>query len=191
MKNNFKNYIRQISSISDSEFEETIEYFQERYLKKGEFFVKQGKICNEVAYINKGTLRTFYFNDKKEEITSCFCVENSMTTSYKSFVLQQPSTLSIQAIEDTQLFTLQYEHLQRLYHTSSVWQSIGRVFAEREYMVMEQYASVLNNETAREKYLRLLKEQPVVLHKANIEDVASYLGVTRRTLSRIRKNISE
>ena len=56
---------------------------------------------------------------------------------------------------------------------------------------MEQYASILNNETAKEKYLRLLIEQPNVLQKANIEDIASYLGVTRRTLSRIRQEISK
>ena len=56
---------------------------------------------------------------------------------------------------------------------------------------MEQYASILNNETAKEKYLRLLNEQPEILQKAPINYIASYLGVTRRTLSRIRKEISE
>ena len=97
----------------------------------------------------------------------------------------------LQAIEDTQLLVIDYENLQKLYAKSVVWQTIGRVVAEREYIVMEQYASVLNNETAKEKYLRLLKEQPNVLLKANIEDIASYLGVTRRTLSRIRQEISK
>lgn len=56
---------------------------------------------------------------------------------------------------------------------------------------MEQYASVLNNETAIEKYVRLLNEQPTVLQRAKIKDIASYLGVTRRTLSRIRQEISK
>jgi CRP-like cAMP-binding protein len=114
-----------------------------------------------------------------------------LTTSYKSFILQQPSTLSIQALEDTELLVIDYENLERLYSTSMVWQNIGRAVAQREYIVMEQYASVLNNETAKEKYLRLLKEQPTVLQKANIEDIASYLGITRRTLSRIRQEISK
>ena len=114
-----------------------------------------------------------------------------MTTSYKSFILQQPSNLILQAIEETQLLVIDYENLQKLYSKSAIWQTIGRAVAEREYIVMEQYASVLNNETAKEKYLRLLKEQPNVLQKANIEDIASYLGVTRRTLSRIRQEISK
>ena len=177
--------------ISDTEFEQTVVLFTEQTLQKGDFFVKQDKICRQIAFINKGTLRTFYINDKAEETTSCFCTENSLTTSYKSFILQQPSNLSIQALEDTELLIIDYDHLQKLYSTSIVWQNIGRAVAEKEYIVMEQYASVLNNETAKEKYLRLLKEQPTVLQKANVEDIASYLGVTRRTLSRIRQEISK
>lgn len=148
-------------------------------------------MCKQIAFIVKGTLRTYYINDKAEETTSCFCTENSLTTSYKSFILQQPSALSIQALEDTELLVIDYEHLQELYSKSIVWQNIGRAVAEREYIVMEQYASILNNETAKEKYLRLLKEQPNVLQKASIEDIASYLGVTRRTLTRIRKEVSK
>ena len=188
---NFKNFIRQITPISDTEFEQTVVFFTEKTLQKGDFFVKQDKICRQIAFINKGTLRTFYISDKAEETTSCFCTENSLTTSYKSFILQQPSNLSIQALEDTELLIIDYEHLQKLYSTSIVWQNIGRAVAEKEYIVMEQYASVLNNETAKEKYLRLLKEQPTVLQKANVEDIASYLGITRRTLSRIRQEISK
>lgn len=99
--------------------------------------------------------------------------------------------MSIQAIEETKLLVIDYSSLQKLYKSSPVWQNIGRKVAEQEYIVMEKYASVLNNETAKEKYLRLLKEQPTVIQKASVEDIASYLGVTRRTLSRIRKEIAE
>jgi CRP-like cAMP-binding protein len=191
LTNNFKNYIKQITPISDKEFDETVIFFQEQTLRKGDFFIKQDKVCKQIAFIVKGTLRTYYIKDKAEETTSCFCTENSLTTSYKSFILQQPSALSIQALEDTELLVIDYEHLQELYSKSIVWQNIGRAVAEREYIVMEQYASILNNETAKEKYLRLLKEQPNVLQKASIEDIASYLGVTRRTLTRIRKEVSK
>ncbi len=190
MVNNLKNAIRQTTSISDEEFNDTVVFFKQRNLKKGDFFEVQGKVCRHIAFINKGFLKTFYLNNKGVETTSCFCTENNFTTSYKSFILQQPSAFSIQALADTELLVIDYEDLQKLYSTSIAWQSIGRAFAEKEYMVMEQYASVLNNETAKEKYLRLLKEQPNVILKATVEDIASYLGVTRRTLSRIRQEIS-
>jgi len=187
----FKQFLKSISSITDTEYNETISYFSKQNLLKGDFFVKQDKVCRHIGFILKGTLRTYYMNDKGEETTSCFCTENNLTTSYKSFILQQPSNIILQAIEETQLLVIDYENLQKLYAKSTVWQTIGRAVAEREYIVMEQYASILNNETAKEKYLRLLKEQPSVLLKANIEDIASYLGVTRRTLSRIRQEISK
>ncbi len=187
----FKQFLNNISPITDNEFTDTIAYFSEQHLQKGDFFIKQDKVCRHIAFILKGTLRTYYINAKAEETTSCFCTENNLATSYKSFILQQPSNLILQAIEDTQLLVIDYENLQKLYIKSAVWQSIGRAVAEREYIVMEQYASILNNETAKEKYLRLLNEQPTILQKASIEDIASYLGVTRRTLSRIRQEISK
>ena len=187
----FKQFLKNIVSITEIEFDDTISLFAEQNLKKGDFFVKQNTVCRHIAFIIKGTLRTYYINEKAEETTSCFCTKNNLTTSYKSFIQQQPSKLILQAIEDTHLLVLDYENLQKLYATSKVWQNIGRVVAEREFIVMEQYASILNNETAQEKYLRLLIEQPSVLQKAKIEDIASYLGVTRRTLSRIRKKITK
>lgn len=187
--NKLKEFVQKLVAISDNEFEDSKDSFTEVHLKKGEFFVQRGKICQQIAFINNGTLRIFYLNDKAEEITSCFCTENSLTTSYKSFILKEPSLLSIQALEDTDLLVIDYDKLQKLYSTSMAWQNIGRQVAEREYFAMEQYASVLNNESAKEKYLRLLNEQPEVLQKASVEDIATYLGVTRRTLSRIRQEI--
>ncbi len=186
----FKQFLKSMTPITDEEFADSITFFSEQKLQKGDFFVTQDKVCRHIAFILKGALRTYYINEKAEEITSCFCTENNLTTSYKSFILQQPSNLILQAIEYTQLLVIDHESLQKLYSKSVVWQTIGRAVAEREYIVMEQYASVLNYETAKEKYLRLLKEQPTVLQKAKIEDIASYLGITRRTLSRIRKELT-
>jgi CRP-like cAMP-binding protein len=185
-----KTFLKTLAPISDTELAASLQYFTQRTLAKGEYFIQEGKVCRHIGFINSGVMRTYYLNEKAEETTSCFCTPNSLTTSYKSFILQAPSTLSIQALEDTDLYVLDYDDLQKLYTASPAWQNIGRAVAEREYIQMEQYASVLNNETAKEKYLRLLDEQPDVLQKASLEDIASYLGVTRRTLSRIRREIS-
>jgi CRP-like cAMP-binding protein len=187
----FKTFLKQIAPITNEEFENSFSNFKEVTLLKNSYFVQRDKVCRQVAFIRKGTLQTSYMNENGEEITSCFCTENSFTTSYKSFILQEPSALSIQALENTELLVIEYGDLQRLFKESIVWQAIGRVITERQYIVLEQYASVLCNESAKEKYLRLLKEQPSILHKATIHDIASYLGITRRTLSRIRKEISQ
>jgi CRP-like cAMP-binding protein len=187
----FKTFLRQITPISDVEFAETIVYFKELVLHKGDYFVQQNKVCRHIGFITNGMIRIYYINQKAEETTYGFCAENCLTTSFKSFIAQTPSHLILQALEETHLLTIDYEHLNLLYKKSSTWQNIGRIITQNEFLNMEQYASVLNNETAKEKYLRLLKEQPNVLKKASIEDIASYLGVTRRTLSRIRQEISK
>lgn len=190
MIDNFRAYLTKIAPVDEGLFQDSIGYFKPLSLKKDDYFIREGHVCRQVAFIDQGILRTFYLNDKAEMTTSCFCTLQSLTTSYKSLILQSPSTISIQAIEQSELLVIDYSNLQLLYSKSQYWQNIGRKIAEQEYLVMEQYASVLNNEGAKEKYARLLNEQPDVVLKANVAHIASYLGVTRRTLSRIRQEIS-
>lgn len=185
-----KLFLQALAPLSDKEFEAAKQHLSMVQLEKGELLVQQGTICRQLAFVNQGSLRTFYLNHKAEEITACFRTKNSFVSSYKSFILQEPSVLSVKALEKTELVVIHYEALQELYLTSITWQSIGRILAERAYITMEDYASVLNNESAKEKYLRLLREQGEILQKANVEHIATYLGVTRRTLSRIRQEIS-
>lgn len=189
--NQLKTSLQSITTISDEEFENASTYFREVRLEKGESLLQEGNVCKQMAFVTKGVLRTFYLNHKAQEITHCFRTAGMFASAYRSFILQEPSFLSITALEYVELILIDYDHLQKLYQTSLVWQRIGRILAERAYIEMEDYATVLNNELAIEKYQRLLKEQPEVIQKSNVEHIATYLGVTRRTLSRIRQEVSE
>ena len=188
--NQLKTFLQSITTISDEEFENAKSYFKEVHLEKGESLLQEGSVCKQMTFVTKGILRTFYLNHKAQEITHCFRTAGMFASAYRSFILQEPSFLSITALEDVELIVIDHNHLQKLYQTSLVWQRIGRILAERAYIEMEDYASVLNNEFAIDKYQRLLKEQPGVIEKSNLEHIATYLGVTRRTLSRIRQEIS-
>ena len=189
MKKNLFQFLENITSISNQEFENGFQYFDKIVLEKGDYFVQENTICKQIAFINKGILRTFYINEKFEDTTSCFCTKNNLTSAYKSFILQEPSRLNIQALEKSELLVINYNDLQKLYIESSIWGKIGRLIAEKEYIGMEKYASVLNNETARTKYLRLMNEQPQIIQKVANQFIASYLGITSRTLSRIKSEI--
>ncbi|MDI9339379.1 MAG: Crp/Fnr family transcriptional regulator [Sediminibacterium sp.] len=182
----FKAFLQQFHALTPEEWEAGLKRFASLKLRKGECFVKQGTICRKAAFIVSGTLRTYYLNAKGEETTYCFCPAGSISTAYKSFILQQASAHSLVAIEDTELVVIEYTDLQDLYKQYAGWQTLGRLLTEQQYLVMEHYAAVLNNESATEKYLRLESEQPEVILKASVEDIASYLGITRRTLTRIR-----
>lgn len=186
----FKEKVKAYAEMSESELARAYPFLKLVKLRKNEFFVKEGQVCKEIAFLSKGMLRTFYLNTKSEEVTYCFCSEHFFSTSFQSFITQKPSTLSIQAIEEAELITIRYDDLHALYAQSAAWQELGRKVAEREYLQMAAYAAVLNNESAKEKYIRLMNEQPKVALKASVEHIASYLGVTRRTLSRIRKELT-
>lgn len=190
MMDKLKTFLQTLTPISDSEYEDSKANFYELRLKKGDILLQKGKVCKQMAFVHRGSLRTYYHSDKAEEITHCFRTQGTFVSSYRSFILQEPSSLSIVAMEDTELIVIDYDKLQRLYSVSMTWQSIGRLMAEIAYVEMEEYASVLNKESAKAKYLRLLNEQGEIIQKANVEHIASYLGVTRRTLSRIRQEIA-
>lgn len=184
-------FINSIYPLPASDLQRGLAAFRSLNLAKGDFFVREGETCTQAAFIESGILRTFYPTEKGEARTYCFCSEHHFTTSFKSFISQAPSALSIQALEPCRLLVISYRDLQDLYASSPGWQAIGRLLVEREFLNMENYANSLNAETAREKYLRLLKEQPSVIKKAPVQHIASYLGITRETLSRIRKELSK
>ncbi|MCE3227156.1 MAG: cyclic nucleotide-binding protein [Bacteroidetes bacterium] len=185
----FKSVIRNLGSISEPVWEDSQHYFKPVSLEKGEVFLKAGEICTKAAFISSGILRTFYYNEKDEEITYCFCEAGKFSTAFQSFIEQTPSKLSIQALVPSELFVIEYADLQTLYQNFPEWQQTGRILVEREFLQLEKYASSLNLETAKEKYLRLAEQQPLVIQFAPVQYIASYLGVSRETLSRIRSQI--
>lgn len=182
-----KSFLLSIAPVTERDYQQTLAYFTPLTLKKGEHFVQQGAVCRQAAFIRSGLLRSYYYNGKGEEVTYCFCAENSFSTSFKSFISQQASALSMQAVTDTELLVIGHDDLYEMYRQYPVWQEIGRIVTEQAYLDMEEYASVLNNETGKEKYHRLLSERPVVAQQASVQHIASYLGITRETLSRIRR----
>ncbi len=186
----FYKFLQTIAVFSKSEFDKSLSSFQLKTLEKDENWIKKGTTCREIAFIKSGMLRSFYHDSNGNEVTSCFCVSGQMSTSFKSFITQSSSHLTIVAVERSELVTINYSRLQSLYKSVPIWQEINRLIAEKEYLSLWNYAYSLNTETAIQKYLRLQKEQPYILQKAAVQDVASYLGITRETLSRIRKKIA-
>lgn len=185
---NFKNYLTQVISIDDKSFDIATEYFQIEKLFKGEYLINEGQICNKIAYINEGLFRIYNSKDGIE-INTCFCMENSITTSFNSFVNQIPSIESIQALENSVIVTLSSWNLAKLQNVSAIWQKIRQLLTEKECLRLSDRASSLSFESALEKYKNLLKYQPEIIQRVSIQHIASYIGVSRETLSRIRSKI--
>ena len=185
----FNNYLKQFPKYTPKVFESVLPYLSIKNLSPGDHLLTQGDICRNVAFIEEGFMRLYYYS-KDKEVTNCFCKENTMVTSYTSLITQQESNISIQAIEPSKLILLSNHSLQKLYDLDPFWQQLGRLATENEYITTECHHRFLSDLTATERYLQVLENDGELLQRVPLIYLATYLQITPETLSRIRKKIS-
>lgn len=184
----FKNYISQFPHYNQKVLDEVLPYLSIQKLDAGDYFLRQGKIGRNIAFIEKGLLRLYYLNDGKE-VTTCFCKENTITCSYRSMITNTPSDISIQAIEPCELIVFSYNDLQKLYEKELFWQQVGRLAAENEFINTECHNRFMSDLSATERYQQILENDNDLLQRVPLNNLATYLQVAPETLSRIRKKI--
>jgi CRP-like cAMP-binding protein len=185
-----ENYLRSFNILTEEEIEVFVNLTTSLELKKGDFLVKEGTISKKIAYIQSGIFRSFYYSSESEEVTYCFTFENTIITAYSSWILQVPSSENIQALTDMQLQIITKENVNFLEKTYPNWTKFFKHVAEQEYIGLEKRIFLLQRESAEKRYQDLLLNYPEYLHTIPLQYLASYLGVTQRHLSRIRKNIA-
>lgn len=185
---NFKSYLNTLSLIEENVFNMALDFLELKKIKKGDYFLSEGAVCNHIAFIDTGLFRTFFLKDG-EEINSCFCKENSIMSSFDSFVNQSISHEYIQALEDSTILSLSYDKLNKLAKISPQWESIRRLSTEKECMRLSNRITSISHETATQKYLTLMETEPEIIQRVSIQHIASYIGIAKETLSRIRSNI--
>ena len=185
----FKEYLTNVHHMDADSFELCTGYLEVAEVNKGDYLIREGQRCDHVFYIDSGLFRIFYLKDGIE-VNTCFCTENSITSSFESFVSRNASSQSIQALENASVVKISYDHLKKLYAISPAWQSLGLVMTEKECLRLSYRTTSLSFETASEKYKTLLENEPELLLRVPIQHIASYLGVTRETLSRIRSKFN-
>jgi CRP-like cAMP-binding protein len=186
----FKLYLTQMIHMDEASFEHALPYFKVEKIGKGEYLIREGQICNKIAFIHEGLFRIYHLKDGYE-INTCFCFESSITSSFNSFINHSPSFESIQALENSIVVTLTSDNLNELYNKSAIWQTVSRLLTEKECLRLSERASSLSFETALEKYKYLLRFQPQIIRRVSVQHIASYLGVSRETMSRIRSQIQD
>lgn len=185
----FNRYLKQFPHYTPKVFEDIRPFLSVKKIDEGEYFLRNGKICKEIGFVEKGLLRLYYLNDGKE-ITNCFCKENTIITSYSSLITQKESDIAIQAIEPSQLIVFSYTSLQHLYGKNLYWQQLGRMAAESELITTECHTRFLKDLSATDRYKQILNEDAELLQRLPLKYLATYLQIAPETLSRIRKKIS-
>jgi CRP-like cAMP-binding protein len=185
-----RNYLKSFNVLSNDE----IDFFKDKVtykkLGKGDFFIQEGKTCKEVAFVITGLFRSFYYSTSEEEVTYCFTFSNSFVSAYSSFLSQTKTAENIQALTDVELFTISRSEILKLEKSSRSWLKFFKLIAEQEYIKMEKRVFILQKESAEKRYEDLLANQPEYLQLIPLSYLSSYLGITQRHLSRIRKAIS-
>jgi CRP/FNR family transcriptional regulator, anaerobic regulatory protein len=156
--------------------------------KKKELILKEGQVCKFAYFINTGCLR-YYYNIEGQENTAQFFFEDGWYTDYDSFLSGKPTKQNIETLEKTELLLLSAEDLQQLFINIPKFERFGRLMAENAFLGIRQRSEMLENQTAEERYLSLMKERPKVLDRIPQHYIASYLGIKPPSLSRIRKRI--
>ena len=173
----------------DKETEKAVKtLFKEEFFKKNEFIIKEGKICSKIYFIKSGVVRRFAY-DNGEDVTKWLYTNNQFVTSLSSFFEQKPSFEIFQACEETVMYSLSYDDEQILLEYP--------LFLKFHIKQLRFYLSKINEfhhvfrlMTAEKKYLFLLDTFPQIIIKAKLKHVASLIGVSQETLSRIRASIN-
>ena len=177
--------IKEVYPLSGTALRKLVERLQELSLPKGHVLVREGTVGNRLYFMERGVARSFCYKDGKE-ITFWFGAEGSFISSYNGYIASKPGYGTIELLEDSTIYAVEQPAIQALFRQNLELANWGRKLAELELIKTEQMLMSHLFKTAQEKYQDLLTQQPDLLQRVQLGHIASYLGVTQVTLSRIR-----
>ena len=181
-----KNYILHYCPLNDEDLTTVLSRFTVKTLSKKQHLLKQGQVCREFAYVAKGLFRQYYKDRQEKDITSWISFENTPATELASFLSQQPAKFYIQALEDSEVATISYADLQELYMILPAFQEFGRKLAEKILVGAINRTVSFQKETAAQRYNMLL-QRPEYFQRVPLKYLASMIGITDTSLSRLRR----
>jgi CRP/FNR family transcriptional regulator, anaerobic regulatory protein len=171
--------------LSKQQQENVRKFFKYREFPKDHQLLKEGEISSQLYFLIEGVVRQFYYVEDKE-ITSRFAFEDDFICSLYSFISRKPSKQNVELVSNCKFFVTSYDGLQYLYENDPDWNKIGRLLTEHYYIELEEQAFLMKTQTAFERYEDLVQRHPDILDRVKLGHLASYLGITQETLSRIR-----
>jgi len=178
-------FINRMYPLSD----EIMEFMSSRTtfkkVSKGKFLLKPGDFCKDYYYIHKGILRS-YIKYEEKEITIWINPEGEITTSIRSIAGSRVSDEYIQVIENAELVIIPFDAMRELYDTFPEMNRVGRMLLEEYYAASEERVYIARLPNAQARYQHFINSRPELLNRIPLKYVASYLGITLETLSRLR-----
>lgn len=186
--NNLTQYLQ--SMLPNTDVRELVDIFSvTKKLKRKEKLIEPGQHSSFLAYINSGAFRVYFYNINGDEITTWFSFQNMLVTDLLAYYKNTRAMFFVEAIEDSEIYIVQKSDLEKLYENNTDYREFGRQFAENGMVLLMERMVSIQTKSAEERYLELL-EQPRFMEKIPLKYLATYLGITDSSLSRIRRNIS-
>ena len=193
MNSDIASYHQAIMQINPAVTDEEWAYFQQgltiHMFKPRSFFIEAGKSNHQLGFITSGLIRGYYVNDAGEEITILFSTENQWVTDYPSMLAGKPSRYNYQCLEPTTLITVSYAHIRAGYDRYVGFERNGRLIAELILTQQQRRIESFQFETAEQRYLDFMGENPDLFNRISLTHLSSYLGIERPSLSRIRRKL--
>ncbi|WP_066836974.1 Crp/Fnr family transcriptional regulator [Rufibacter ruber] len=188
MGNIYTNYLETLAPISEGLKEALVQCMVGPYpVKKGTILLREGEVSDRAYFVVKGMLR-LYYTVKKKQVTSRFLPEYSTVIPYYSYFSQQPSYESLDVLEDSELIMVTRADFEGLYAFFPELHNLMRQQLAKSVVWSDERSMMLRKLSAKERLEALLQKFPDIFLRASVEQIASFLGVSRETLSRIRSH---
>ena len=179
-------YLRNYFPLSEDEQREIIARLHFRKVNKNQLLVSSGDVCDKIIFIAKGAVRIFNYDSKGNEVTYLFVFENQPLTDPISFFEEVPTEYSGQTIETTEFYWISYKEFQSLMAAFPKFEKVVRSIIVAQMPREKQALKYQREGSAKEKYEGLMKAHPEIVARVPLKYIASYLGITHETLSRVR-----
>jgi CRP-like cAMP-binding protein len=177
-------------ALSDAEKSAIAAFFTFKKIRKKQFILEEGDICMYLSFVNKGLIKSYRLDEKGNEHISLFGWEGWWISDFNSYINQQPATLYIDAVEDTELFLLSRAAYEQLTLDVPIMDRYFRLLYQNSLVTKDERLISSNSYSAEEKFQRLIQSNPEIMQRVPQHLVASYLGLAPETLSRIRKKLA-
>jgi CRP-like cAMP-binding protein len=167
--------------------EEIARGFTPKTVSKNEFLLRAGQVSDDYVFLDQGILRAFAYDTDGHDVTTGFYARGQVAFEVASFFQRTPSLEYIQALTDCQGWRISFAQLNELFHSRNEFREFGRSVLVRGYAALKSRMLATITEPAATRYEQLLRSQPELFQHAPLKYVASYLGITDTSLSRIRK----
>jgi CRP-like cAMP-binding protein len=181
--------ISALASISEEEFDYFKTLFLPKKLRRRQYFLQEGDICKYQAFVEKGILRSYTIDEKGNEHILQFGSEGWWMTDLSGYLTNEPSSLNIDAVEDVELLLISKHSWELSMQKIPLLEHYFRIIIQNHLVATQRRLLQSLAETAEEKYIRFTKTFPACIQRVPQHMIASYLGISRETVSRIRKQM--